>query len=149
MNLIQVDVVGTETREAGLDRLENVQPREADLVGLVAHAPADLRGEDHVAPPVAERAAEHRFRLAGRVDVRSVDEVDPGVERAMHERVGSLLVEAADGFPDLSPAAERHRAQAELGDEDTRVRKLSIFHPTSLSQGLRGERPGQHRLEDS
>ena len=71
------------------------------------------------------------------------------VERAMHERVGSLLVEAADGFTDLSPAAECHRAKTELGDEDTRVRKLSIFHRTSLSQGLRGEGPGQDRLQDS
>ena len=67
----------------------------------------------------------------------------------MHDLVGCLLIQAADVLPDLAAASERHRAQAEFGHEHTRVGELSIFHPSSLSHGLRRERLLQHWLEDS
>ena len=43
-------------------------------------------------------------------------------------RVDRRLIEAADHFPHLSAAAERHRAEAQLGDEHAGVGQLSIFH---------------------
>ena len=53
------------------------------------------------------------LRVAGGVDVRGVEEVDAGVERAADERVRLLLAERADHLP---LGAERHRAQAKLRD---------------------------------
>ena len=106
----------------------DVEPRQAHLVRTGARAPAHLRREHDLVPPAAERLAEHRLGLAGRVDVRRVDEIDAGIERAADERVDALLVDAADHFPHLSAAAERHRAEAQLGDEHTGVGQFPIVH---------------------
>jgi N-methylhydantoinase A/oxoprolinase/acetone carboxylase beta subunit len=63
------------------------------------------------------------------VDVGGVDEVDALVQRAMNDGVDDGLIQAADRFPYLlSAAAEGHRAQAQLGDEDAGVGQLSEFH---------------------
>ena len=42
--------------------------------------------------------------------------------------VGRGLIEAADHFPHLSFAAERHRTETQLGDEDAGIGQLSEFH---------------------
>jgi hypothetical protein len=47
------------------------------------------------------------LRLACGVDVGRVDEVDPGVERAVDDANGVVVVGVA-------PGAEHHRAEAEL-----------------------------------
>jgi hypothetical protein len=46
-------------------------------------------------------------RLAGRVDVGSVDEVDAGVERSVDDPDRLVVV-------GIAPGAEHHRAEAEL-----------------------------------
>ena len=91
------------------------------------HPAAHLRRQHDVVPPPRDRLADHRLRLAGRVDVGGVDEVDAGVERAVHDAVGAGLIEAADHFPDLPAAAEGHRAQAQLRDEHAGVGQWSNF----------------------
>jgi hypothetical protein len=60
--------------------------RVAALVGVIAHRHVDLAGKhDVVALAAGERLADNDLRFAGRVDVGSVDEVDPGVQRPMND----------------------------------------------------------------
>ena len=60
---------------------------------------------------VVSGLADDLLRLAGRVDVSRIDEVDPRVERAVDDpdRLGVI------GGP---PLPERHRAETQLADRD-------------------------------
>ena len=55
MDLIEVDVVRAQPRQAGLDGLENMKARESDLVGTSARSRAYLRREHHLLPSSGER----------------------------------------------------------------------------------------------
>ena len=63
-----------------------------------------------------------------------------GVERPVHDGVDRLLVESADRVPHrAAPPAERHRAQAQLGDEHAGIGQLSIFHTADYVEARHGE----------
>src|SRR5881397_1381057 len=64
---------------------------------------------DVVAPAAGKGLPDDRLRLAARVDVGGVDEVDPCVERAVDDPDARVVV----GLP---PRAEHHGAQAERAD---------------------------------
>ena len=53
-------------------------------------------------------------------------ERDAGVERAVDDAIDGGLIETANHFPHLAAAAERHRAETELGHEDTCVTQQAI-----------------------
>ena len=92
--------------QAVLDLPDDPAARVAALVRVVAHRAVDLRREhDVVAPAAGERLADDLLRLAARVDVGGVDEVDAGVERAMDDPDASSW----SGFPQLpNIIAPRH-----------------------------------------
>ena len=109
MDLVEVDPVGAQAAEAVLHLAHDPAPRVAELVRVVAHRAVHLGGQHHVVAPALQRLADDLLGLAARVHVRGVDEVDPGVERAVDDR-GRLVVVA------FSPGPEHHRAQAERAD---------------------------------
>jgi hypothetical protein len=108
MQIVDVDPVGTEPREARLACLHDPAARQAArmraFVAFELHDVADLRRQD---PPCALRAdcrAGDLFRRAAGVDVGGVDEVD------------AILVRMRDDparFAFVGPVAEHHRAQAD------------------------------------
>ena len=128
MNLVEVDVIGVEPLEAGFDAVDDVEAREADLVRSGAGPAANLGGEHDIVAPAFNRLSHHHFRLARRVDIGRVDEIDAAVERAMHDGIDRRLIEAADHLPHLSAAAEGHGAQAQLRDEHAGICQWSEFH---------------------
>jgi hypothetical protein len=112
VDLVEVDPVGPEPAQRVLDLADDPATRVAALVGIVAHVAVNLRREhDVVAPPAGESLADDLLRLAARVDVGGVDEVDAGVERAVDDPDRVVVIRVA-------PAAEHHRAQAERTDLD-------------------------------
>jgi hypothetical protein len=64
----------------------------------------DLRGEHDVVTPSFERLADDLLRLAGRVHVGRVDEVDARVERRVDDSHAVVVIGVAD-------SAEHHRAE--------------------------------------
>jgi len=59
MHLVEVDPVGVQALERGLDLAEDPAPRVARLVGIVAHRAVELRCQHHVvAPPAGQRLAD-------------------------------------------------------------------------------------------
>ena len=122
VHLVEVDPVGVQALERRLDLAEDPAPRVARLVGVVAHRAVELRREDDVvAPPAGERLADDLLRLAARVDVGGVDEVDPRVERAVDDPDALVVV-------GLAPGAEHHRPEAEGADVDAGAREGALFH---------------------
>ncbi len=67
------------------------------------------------------------------VDVRRVDEVDPRVQRAVHDRERGFLV-AADLVHHrfLVGLAERHGTKTQHRDFEPTIPQASIFHPAIL-----------------
>ena len=114
MNLIEVDVVGPEPFEAGVDRLDDVQARETDLVGAPSHAAADFGRDEQARATPGNRAPDQLFGFSGRVHIRGIDEVDAPIEGAMHDSIDRRLVQPADGPPQARVPAEGHRAEANL-----------------------------------
>lgn len=96
------------------------------MVGVVAHDAVDLRGEHHVVAPAGERLAGDLLRLAARVDVGGVDEVDTGVEGGVDDpgAVAGVLV---------APLAEHHRPGAVRRDLYARRAKGAVAHGATLT----------------
>jgi hypothetical protein len=121
VHLVAVDVVGLQAAQRVLDLGHDPTPRDPALVGVVAHRAPELGGQHDVVAAALERLADDLLRLAGRVDVGGVDEVDAGVQRGVDDADGVVVVGVA-------PGAEHHRAQAELADRDARAPQESIVH---------------------
>ena len=130
VHLVEVDPVGAEAAERVLDRLDDPTARAAAVVGVLAHRHEELGGEHDVVAAALERLADDLFGLAGRVDVGGVDEVDPGVQRAVDDADRVVVVGVA-------PGAEHHRAEAQLARPGRRCVRAGgssmIFSPAQAS----------------
>jgi hypothetical protein len=106
VDLVEVDPVRAQAAQAVLDLSDDPAAGVAELVGVLAHRAVHLGGEHHVvAAAPGQRLADDHLRLAARVDVGGVHEVDAGVERAVDDP-DRLVVVA------LAPGAEHHGPQA-------------------------------------
>ena len=112
VNLVKVDVVGTEPAQAVLALPDQPAARVATLVDVLAHGAVRLGGEHDAGPAAAGQGLpDDLLRLASRVHVGGVDEVDAGVQRPVDDPDRLLMV-------GIAPGAEHHRAQAERADLD-------------------------------
>ena len=119
--LVEVDPVGLEPPQRCFDRLADVGARTAGRLA-VAEVVAELRREDDLVAPPAERAADDLLAAAPvAVDVRGVEERDAHVERRVDHRARGLLVgpatevvaaETDDGHLEIG-AAEPTRAHCD------------------------------------
>src|SRR3712207_3059928 len=119
MDLVEIYKIRAEAPQAVLAALDDVLAGEAHVVRALAHREADLRGQDDVVAHPFYRAARDLLRDPVRVDVGGVDEVAAGTQEIGDEPLGSLLV----GLP-----AERHAAEAQLGDHEPRVPQTPVIH---------------------
>jgi hypothetical protein len=60
--------------------LHDVEARQSHIVCPLAHPPEDLRRDDHVLPPIAQRLGQLSFRIALAVDVGRIEEIDSSVD---------------------------------------------------------------------
>jgi AcrR family transcriptional regulator len=122
VDLVEVDPVGLQPAQRVLDGLGDPAPRRAPVVGVRPQRQADLRGQhDVVAPAVDQRLADDLLRLARRVEVGGVEEVDPGVQRAVDDPDGVVVIGVAE-------RAEHHRPEAQRGDGDAGASERSVVH---------------------
>jgi hypothetical protein len=111
--------------------------RRALIVRLRTHRAGRLGRQHDVGARHAEvlqRLADDALGLAERVDVRGIDEVDAARQRAFDQPVRVVLADGADRRPHAGVriAAERHRAETQLGDVQARAAQLLVFHPGSF-----------------
>src|SRR5271168_1217291 len=55
VEMVDVDVVGSQALEAGLTGMYQVQPAGADIVGSVAHGEGGFRGYQNLVPAAGDR----------------------------------------------------------------------------------------------
>ena len=141
MHLVEVDPVGAQAPQRVLDLGDDPAPRDAAAVGIVTHRAPELRGQHDVVAAALQGLADDLLRLAGGVDVGGVDEVDPGIQRAVDDADRVVVVGVA-------PCAEHHRAEAELRDLDAGASERAVFHGSGygvvddLRVGLHAQRLG-------
>ena len=133
VDLIKVDVVGSEPAEAVLDLSRDPHPGVALLVDPGSHPTVDLRREDDVVATSLQGLPDDLLGLSGRVDVGGVDEVDPGVERRVDDPDAVVDI----GVP---PRAEHHRAEAVGAHADAGPTERSILHLRLLGVASSPER---------
>ena len=122
MNLVQVDPVRLEALQARLDLLKDPAARVALLVRVgVVHLSVHLRREHDRVAPALQGLADDLLRFAASVDIRGVDEVDPGVERGVDGANAFVVVGVA-------PRAEHHCAEAEWRDLHAGLAELASVH---------------------
>ena len=81
VELVEIDTVGLEATKARLTLKPDVATTATTVVRSFAHLAMHLGGEDDVVATCIQCPAHHRLRAAAVVDVGSVDEIDPAIER--------------------------------------------------------------------
>jgi hypothetical protein len=122
VDLVNVDPVGVQAPKRVLHLADDPAAGVAAAVGVLPHLAPDLRREhDIVALAAGERLADDDLRLSLRVDIRGVDEVDPGVQPAVDDPDRLVVVLGA-------PVAEHHGAEAQLAHRDAGASEGSMLH---------------------
>ncbi len=131
VNLVEVDVVGLEAAQAGVDRIHDVAARGADIVAPWPDARIHFGRDHHVFTGdlyILERLAEGLLAFALRIDIGGVEEVDAGIERIPDQVVGTGLVDGADRSKAAFTTVERHGSQAKRRDEQAGVAERFVLH---------------------
>src|SRR5580704_4585393 len=112
MGLVKIDVIGLQTAQARLDRIEDMPPREPAVIRSRAHRhPALGRENDLMATPLQPFAdnslgAPGGFqRTTHRIAVCGIEEIYAEFARSIHDREAARLI---------ALLAEGHRTQANL-----------------------------------
>jgi hypothetical protein len=95
MNLVQVDVVDTQTAQAGVDGVPNMFLRGAMFVWSISHWVVHLRGNDRLFAAHAELlkgATGYLFAQSGGVHIGGVEKVDARFDRLLEEWERLLFV---------------------------------------------------------
>ena len=119
VNVIEVDVVCTQSLEAVFDRVHNAHPRHPRVVGARAHGVEELGGNDRVAAAALERLASDDLGLATAIRIGCVEEIDARVKRQIDDPLGLPLVGAV---------AKGHGAKANFRYFEAGAAHSAIFH---------------------
>src|SRR5262249_53566509 len=134
VNLVQVDVVGTEPPQARVAGLADVLARGALGVRSRADGHSALGGDDELRAPTPHRLAADRLRHGAGVGVGGVEEVAASVEEPIDDAQRLGLVTAPAGH------AEGHGAEAQFGDAEAAAAEGADAHRESIAERLcRGE----------
>ena len=102
-------------RRLGLALGDEMVPRQAGVVGAVAHRHPRLGGHQHLVAATLQDLPEDLLRQPVGADVGRVDQVDPGVQAPVDLPAGLVDPGRPDaGEPALAP--EGHRAHGQLRD---------------------------------
>jgi hypothetical protein len=121
VHLIQVDVVGAEPPQRILDRGHDPASRATAMVGVIVERHEEFGGDYDVVAAALQCLADELLRLALRVHVGGVDEVDPCVEGPLDDADAFVVVLGA-------PVAEHHGAKAQVADRDAGTPERTVFH---------------------
>ena len=99
MDLIEVDVVGAEPRQALVDLAEDRLAGQSGTVGSFVHAPMHLGGQHDLVPigEVAKRPAHDLLARSRRIDVRGIEEVHAEFDGRPDERTCLVLLPGSTG----------------------------------------------------
>jgi len=126
VQLVEIDIVGLQPLQRGVDRIQDVLEAHALVPGPAPGAADALGGDDVVVAladqPIADDflGAAHRVAAAAeRIDVGAVEEVDPALGGGVHDRTADVL---------LTLQTEGHGAEAEAGNGEAGAAELGSLH---------------------
>jgi hypothetical protein len=96
VDLVQVDVVGAQSPQRGVDGVEDMAPGESAVVRPLTHREADLGGQHVVLSPaehLPQQTPGDLFAHPHRVHVGGVEERDARFGGTPDERSGGFLVQ--------------------------------------------------------
>ena len=122
VDLVEIDVIGTQATEAVVALGHDPAARAALGVGVVAHRCEYLGGENDPRPVDGGQSFAHDdLRFTCRVDIGRIDEVDTFIEGTVDDPDGV-------GVVGVAPLPEHHGAQAEGTHFDTGTTEGVDFH---------------------
>ena len=126
MELVEIDVVGSQTAQGCVDRVEDVPPGVPGVEGRRPGRSEALRGEDETVPSSLQPATEDLLGAtlgceiaAERIGVRGVDEVDAALGSPIEDRDRGGLV---------GLQSEGHRPKTELRDLKAGPSESRVIH---------------------
>ena len=137
VQLIEIDMIQLQAAQALLHAADDVIARAAARIPPCRSRFAKyFSGDYHVLArnfQVFQRLAEDRLRTPFRVNVRGVDKVDPGIQRAAHQLFCFALLELTNLAPHAAFTAEGHGAEAEFRNEQSGIAQFLITHNAFLA----------------
>jgi hypothetical protein len=141
VDLVEVNVVSTQPTQTVLALGDDPATRVALRIGIAAHLCVHFGGEHHLGTVhCCEGLGDNLFGLALGVDVRGVDKVDTGVERAVNDAHRLVVV-------GVTPFAEHHCPKTEGAyfhtglAESVKVHTFTIF-PSKVRRSRVDWEPG-------
>ena len=128
VHVVDVNVVGAQSLEAGVALFENVQPRGAEVVGAIAHGEEGLGGDEDLVALSLESLAENLLRQAVRVAVGYVEEVHAGIEAEVDHAPRFVDAGVAPRSEEFVATAKGCGAETERRDLESGTSKKSVFH---------------------
>ncbi len=145
---VEVDAVGAEPPQAGLDLLADVARRQPLVPGSRPDPVAHFGGEhDLVARlPARQPAADHLLRAAEPVGVGGVEQGDPGLQRRIHERERRrLVIPPADQLGSGADTAEVAAAERDHRHLGAPAAQADVAHASTLLDSDPGLGPAPGR----
>ena len=93
MDLVEVEPVRAQARQARLHGLHDIAARGALLAARVVHDHAAFAGEHDVLAALAENLAHQGLRAAASIHVRRVEQGDAQIQRLVDDGARGLLVD--------------------------------------------------------
>ena len=130
VHLVQIDAVRPQPPQRVVAGLADVHGGQEAVVRPLPLAAVQLRGQDHHVPapgpgpePVPDDLLADTLGPRAAVGVRGVEEVDPLLEREVHDPVR---------LGHVSERAEVHGAETEPADRDAAAPKMRVVHAANL-----------------
>ena len=133
-----VNVIDLHSREAGVERVEQVIAGLTAAIRAAIHDTRGLGGEHHFVAPQTKRlecVTDQTLGLTLGVHVRGIDEVDPCLVGELQLLNDSLLLERTERVPDAPLATEGHRPEAQFRDIKAGAAEQPIAHDGLHDEG--------------
>src|SRR5262245_16727379 len=119
MDVIEVDAIGLEPAEAGIDGVDHMAPGEAAVVGARSYPVANLGGDDPGLAPPLEDLPDYALRARLAMDIGRIEEVHALLEG---------IIEHAPRLRLPGRAAEHHRAERDFRNLEATYAQRAIAH---------------------
>ena len=128
VQLIEIDPVGLEPPQAGLDRLHDIAPRRASQLAGIVHRQAEFGRQHDVLAPRPEHLSQDLLGAAFvAVDIGGVDQRDAEIERLIDHPARVLQID---------PAAEIIGAKTDEGNLGAGMTELAFLHAEPQPAGI-------------
>src|SRR6266576_3750779 len=128
VEMVDVNVVGTQAAQAGFAGLQQVMPRGSQIVGPFAHPEGGLGGNQYILTAPLNGLAQNLLGQSFRVNVGGVKKIDAGLQADGDEAASLGYVGCSPGAKKLGAPAKCSSAKAEYRYFQSRTAKLSEFH---------------------